>query len=891
MLYNTDMKRIKPKTEDFSGPSIFLRMDRSFEVLESETLPEGFVFGFDFQEEGKYYANTVLGALCVVIGGEGENGGPPDIEILPWSTFSGVLGDYSYTGGAVIPSRQSHDMFVLTDDESDGAHQDGEPIFTFSGSFADGNADYSNSFVEIGNSMIVPNQPMSIDKETGDINWMYLDSEDRPSFPFGYRHNRSVVNEKYFVFIHRNDDLVVLDTETGDVIEQVPLGTLFPAIDYPEEGNLFQLFGEDEFLFTGDDYDLDVGRGYILTVDEEAAPGSRISVVEHPASGALSDGKRVFWGWYEFSYYFYWGIWNNCFYLDREDESYYLFYFTDADLPETGSLIKFNSSHQIEWVFDLEDLPEFANFHYTFYQFVKAAGKIALLPCYGNSNDPSALHLIDDDTGDEISLPASANEKILAYTDDRNFINIVYPKNPSGSKIPFIGNFDVLYDEEELLYEEAIVYGYFDVDTLEWVDNVDSDFVGDSAFLAYPLDGVTAVLQKEADGGYFYMIDISEGSPLRFKSQYLVRINSELDSISYEKLDFGAEKISDIISSAIQSALCSDGRIYGITRSNQIFSSSPVDRPRRNEGETIVLEKDKWYDFKSDEWNTGFRPFASYSLNPNPILVTSALPSNANFIPMNSFSDVLNMSTGIFTSPDSNLSARSTTLAPDNRTLVCVSTASNGASRFLDIQDGVLANPEGYPFYSIAHSTAPRRYLFRDDGTPIVVRASGTQTIVMRHSGTEWIADSTVSLASASGQRYFMYNDTLYAFRATEGGDAIISEYDWDTPGWTTFFSAPTPVGTNTYYDDVAVFGLENMAYKDNVFYFSNGFEFDILTGQFTEIPYPETFYSVHRESGNVSGRRITLQVWGDYLIAYYSSIGGSYIAFRPLEEGLPPPF
>jgi hypothetical protein len=236
------------------------------------------------------------------------------------------------------------------------------------------------------------------------------------------------------------------------------------------------------------------------------------------------------------------------------------------------------------------------------------------------------------------------------------------------------------------------------------------------------------------------------------------------------------------------------------------------------------------------------------------------------------------------------LSSLATTLAPDQETVVCVSTASSGGSQFFNAITGEMGNVPGYPYYGISATIRPYRYLFRQDGTPVVVRASFTQTIIMQHDGSSWLTGPTLNLTSASAQRYFIHNDSLYAFRAVDGGDAVFSVYNWDTPSWTIHSSVSTPVGSN-YYDSPISFSGVNTTERNGILYFSNGFEYNIDSGQFAEVPYSTNFNALYGPSGAIGASRITLQAWGDYLIAYYHAIGSSYLAFRPLEESLSPPF
>lgn len=64
------MKKLEIKTSGFTGTSAFFRADGTFEFLESETLPEGFLFGVSTAEEGSFSAPTLGTYVIKVVEGE-----------------------------------------------------------------------------------------------------------------------------------------------------------------------------------------------------------------------------------------------------------------------------------------------------------------------------------------------------------------------------------------------------------------------------------------------------------------------------------------------------------------------------------------------------------------------------------------------------------------------------------------------------------------------------------------------------------------------------------------------------------------------------------------------------------------------------------------------------
>ncbi len=77
------MRQVEIKTSDFTGYSVFVRADGTYEVSDSETLPEGFIFGFK-ASEGLSFARTTRGAFVLSINL------PPLLLVSPGSLeFSG----------------------------------------------------------------------------------------------------------------------------------------------------------------------------------------------------------------------------------------------------------------------------------------------------------------------------------------------------------------------------------------------------------------------------------------------------------------------------------------------------------------------------------------------------------------------------------------------------------------------------------------------------------------------------------------------------------------------------------------------------------------------------------------------------------------------------------
>jgi hypothetical protein len=90
------MKRLTPKTTDFTGTSVFIRPDGSYSVLESPTLPEGFAFGVEVSGDAElYFVSSSLGAFVIKTSETGE------ISVL-WSTRTGSFGDGTFRHNNLI---------------------------------------------------------------------------------------------------------------------------------------------------------------------------------------------------------------------------------------------------------------------------------------------------------------------------------------------------------------------------------------------------------------------------------------------------------------------------------------------------------------------------------------------------------------------------------------------------------------------------------------------------------------------------------------------------------------------------------------------------------------------------------------------------------------------
>jgi len=97
------MKRLSIKTSGFSSDrQVFFRNDGTFEILSSETLPEGFLFGVEASETG--ILSSSIGAFYILVSDTND----VEVSVL-WSNWSGSSPDglFFYNNTDVVPSSSS----------------------------------------------------------------------------------------------------------------------------------------------------------------------------------------------------------------------------------------------------------------------------------------------------------------------------------------------------------------------------------------------------------------------------------------------------------------------------------------------------------------------------------------------------------------------------------------------------------------------------------------------------------------------------------------------------------------------------------------------------------------------------------------------------------------
>lgn len=103
------MKKLTPKTSEFSdGQKLFVFPNGSFEISESQTLPEGSVLGADIpSEDGSYTLLSSFGAFLVKVSG----GEVVEVSFVPYRTMNGSFANRMfYYDGEIITEPSQTDL-------------------------------------------------------------------------------------------------------------------------------------------------------------------------------------------------------------------------------------------------------------------------------------------------------------------------------------------------------------------------------------------------------------------------------------------------------------------------------------------------------------------------------------------------------------------------------------------------------------------------------------------------------------------------------------------------------------------------------------------------------------------------------------------------------------
>ena len=757
------MKSLPVKYSDFTGISVFVRQDRTYEVLESSVLPEGFIFGIDLpQETGKYVSQTSLGALCVVYQ-------HPDVVRLFWDTIVGFGGDYTLMyDGEINKSQLGYQVNIDPHGEVSGfGNWYGDSSYhvlqdAYYG--IDGSAFYNTPEL-----IICPKGWFGINREDYTFSWITTYHDWFPDYFSGV--GFAAANQKYFAGFDTDYwEYYILNVPTGDVIYTGDIGSDYGYDVQPEGGwiggGFFSTMEENVFIGIGENLDGTNYKVFLLTIDPE---DSSISVVDHPYMADLIDFTNPTLDGIPY--------WKSGVYLiDWEDESYY---WADGHYGymEPIYIRKFDKDHELVWEVELPDVSRpwqagnVVEYGTSVYMVERSSGSLLVTEINKSDGEVLDTYLIDE-LEDSSPLPSIANNFFCAkrFTDSGD-LYFAARGDPSTNR-----NF---------YYFSALTKT---VGLIGSVSGVTSTGRGGELYED------VGYLMTDADDNAFYVYSDADGRV------YVVRLYDR--DIFVNEVDFGGALPPNIIrGTSLLPSPSEEGNLQFFADDLSTFATLTTEPSTfRNPLPGVALQRGEMYIPDVDEWNLG-RPNISYHYStPNVVSLGGKLYSFSVFtnrIAEFDFSD----SSRVDTTVDwGDTTARALLQRYDDNTIVVSTlTSFNNFSTYNvltnDVTKIVTTAPTGTsssgPTYTFRRNGDLYAFAVNQHNTVGGVSINSITNSLHVHDGSSWTTVRSSATQHGHSNRNYAYvydEDTDTFWGINIGHDAphtlAVMTYNWTTNEW-----------------------------------------------------------------------------------------------------------
>lgn len=810
-----------PKTTGFQvgTTKVFFREDATHEVGAYSTLPPWAVFGVEIplsvDPTVQYFiAHTRFGTY--IIPRVDLNPTAP-VRFMEWSTNSGAFGNMSMTGGAW--NKHRHFKVLITWDSHPSLYDEfGEnPLFETRGT-------HWLTMAEVGDLLIGEIGAFALNKHTGELVWRY-----RPMDPgigrVRYPTNPTTISNRGVPTVAINRDYIVgtvgfdtrhfvLNTVTG---EQLFLGNLDPANQWSQAGNIaiYPLRATNEFLLVPAG---SFGHARVLSIINNT-----VNVTMHPSSGVSVSGSFVFNGWAG-------GPVHGVYLLDHNTGEYY--FYNNPNMM----LTKFSSTHQALWHRVFTTRQDYMS---------KAGTKLFSVSSFGGD-----INVIDDTSGitiDTVNCGKFPRDRVA---------NVKFPTkiySEQDNFITFYTNYAVSWRGYGFLVTVLNITTHEISYIHEFIPSLQVSFAG--------------VLQSSTSNTY-----IDRLSEFGFNRNYIYNITAS--SVEYQEVEF-ARNVWNYTRPYIM--VSSEGRSYisDPLGCNIIVSCPENERWRINSGsQSPALQKDVWYVNKNDPWYFGDLPGSLFTITQLALRSTRSIHNSdmtGRYIPI-ARSVVLDTQDGNMDSLAVLLNRYSEHTPPR---VTNITNFDNSHLLMTDERDYWFLNKSMGTFQSAFDTTALRRisstptgivfgsgftkvgFAVLSNNTPVAVYMRGDAAAggeiglaihIERHLWQEHSMPlSPMGLPLLSRHTYWLiHNDVFYAVNIPPTGNLVCYSFNFETLTWSHHHTRPTLAPT-TAYGRTGLMGVPTLAnlnnnmgsstYHNGVLYTESTIEYDVKTGNLTEVP------------------------------------------------------